>query len=281
EDLAILDPTAERFAGTIPSANVFAILNDPRVRTILFAPAGYTYPDTPDKPVPIRVGIPTGFAPADQQRLHGQTVAQLARLGFREAVGYDHRGYTIIRGDIPTGNLSRLLKDLRREPAGWFLADTPADQLPPPIRDLLPVRWVEVLPDADLNPAVPPAIPSNRARMTPDLRAVMDDPASRDKPLRVEVVMEQPMDDLTAEQLRTRLRTAYFGVVEDPVTKTRKNEYATLEGIVRNVVTIRFRSPAEVDRFLFEPGVEGMRLPREATETLAPASGKGPAGPAA
>src|SRR5437762_1001857 len=58
EDLAILDPTAERFAGTIPSANVFAILNDPRVRTILFAPAGYTYPDTPDKPVPIRVGIP-------------------------------------------------------------------------------------------------------------------------------------------------------------------------------------------------------------------------------
>src|SRR5438105_7195698 len=45
EDLDIQDPTAERFAGTIPSKNVFDILNDPRVRTILFAPAGFKYPD--------------------------------------------------------------------------------------------------------------------------------------------------------------------------------------------------------------------------------------------
>src|SRR5262245_17635143 len=50
-DLEILDPTAEYFRGTIPSANVFAVLNDPRVRTILFAPAGYTAPDSTDKPV--------------------------------------------------------------------------------------------------------------------------------------------------------------------------------------------------------------------------------------
>src|SRR5262245_12818619 len=29
-DLDILDPTAERFTGTIPSKNVFAVLDDPR-----------------------------------------------------------------------------------------------------------------------------------------------------------------------------------------------------------------------------------------------------------
>src|SRR6185312_13955925 len=32
----IIDPTAERFDGSIPSKNVFAVLNDPRVQTILF-----------------------------------------------------------------------------------------------------------------------------------------------------------------------------------------------------------------------------------------------------
>src|SRR5437588_4934998 len=61
EDLDIQDPTAERFAGTIPSKNVFDILNDPRVRTILFAPAGFKYPDDTAAPVPIRIGLPSGL----------------------------------------------------------------------------------------------------------------------------------------------------------------------------------------------------------------------------
>jgi hypothetical protein len=269
-DLEILDRTAEYFSGTIPSANVFAVLNDPRVRTILFAPAGHAYPDSTDKPVPIRVGIPTGFLPADQQQLHNQVVAQLQRLGFREAVGYDHRGYTIVRGDIPYGNLFRLLKDLRREPSGWFMADTPPEQLPAPIRDLLPIRWVEVLADADLTPATPPLLPSNRLRMTPDLRAVMDDPMSKDRPLRVELILNEPVDDRGADLIRTRLRTGFITVSEDPVSKLRVTEHATIEGVVGNIITLRFLRPADLERFMYEVGVVGARLPREAVETVAP-----------
>lgn len=269
-DLDIQDPTAEYFHGTIPAANVFRVLEDNRVRTILFAPAGYATPDALDKPVPIRVGIPTGFLARDQQLLHNQIVAQLRRLGFREAVGYDRRGYRIVRGDVPSGNLFRLLKDLRREPAGWFLADTPPDQLRAPIRDLLPVRWVEVIPDADLAPAEPPALPSNRLRMTPDLRAVMDDAANANRPLRVEVLMDNPVDEIAAEVLRSRLRTNFLAVVEDPATKLRVTEHATLEGVVGNILTVRFPKLADLDRFMFEPGVVGARLPREAVETQAP-----------
>ena len=68
-DLDILDPNAERFTGTIPSRNVLDMLNDPRVQNILFAPAGYTYPDSPDKPVPIRIGLRGGLLPVQQQLL--------------------------------------------------------------------------------------------------------------------------------------------------------------------------------------------------------------------
>ena len=269
-DLDIQDPTAEYFRGTIPAANVFDVFANTHVRTILFAPAGYTPPDATGTPVPIRVGIPTGFLTRDQQQLHNQIVAQLRRLGFREAVGYDHRGYTLVRGDIPAGNLPRLLKDLRREPAGWFLANTPPDQLPAPIRDLLPVRWVEVLPGADLPPAEAPALPSNRLRMTPDLRAEMDDVMKASRPLRVEVLMDNPVDEVTADTLRSRLHTTFLAVVEDPATKVKVTEHATLEGVVGNVVSVRFPRAADLDRFLFEPGVLGARLPREAVETQAP-----------
>jgi len=194
----------------------------------------------------------------------------LQRLGFREAVGYDHRGYTIVRGDIPYGNLFRLLKDLRREPSGWFLPDTPPEQLPAPLRDLLPVRWVEVLADADLPPAAPPALPSNRLRMTPDLRAALDDPKGKDRPLRVEVVMTDRVDDQLADTIRTRLRTGFVTVTVDPVSKLRVTEYATIEGIVGNIIAVRFVRPADLDRFMYEPGVAGARLPREAAETVAP-----------
>src|SRR5437764_5026458 len=74
-DLDALDPTHERLVGTIPSEKVLDVLNDPRVLNILFAPAGYPYPDSPDKPVPIRVVIRDGLIPVQQQVLHGQVLA--------------------------------------------------------------------------------------------------------------------------------------------------------------------------------------------------------------
>jgi hypothetical protein len=47
-------------------------------------------------------------------------------------------------------------------------------------------------------------------------------------------------------------------------------EHATLEGVVGNVLTVRFLRPIDLDRFMFEPGVLAARLPREAVETQAP-----------
>src|SRR5262245_41772208 len=67
-DLDILDPNAERFVGTIPGSKVLDILKDVRVQNILFAPSGFTYPDAPDKPVAIRLGLRTGLLGPIQQQ---------------------------------------------------------------------------------------------------------------------------------------------------------------------------------------------------------------------
>ena len=81
-ELDILDPTAERFTGTISSRNVLNLLDEPRVLNILFAPAGYTYPDSPEKPVPVRIVLRDGLLPTQQQLLHGQVgdAARIARV---------------------------------------------------------------------------------------------------------------------------------------------------------------------------------------------------------
>lgn len=277
DELDILDPNAERFEGRIPSKNVFAVLDDPRVRSILFKPTTFQYPDTPDKAVPVRISIASGFLPSDQKRLHGQIVAQLTRLGFRQAVGYDHRAYTLIRGDIPGGNLFRLLKDLRSEPAGWFVADMPTDRLPVPLRDTLPIRAIEVLADADLAHVAPQPLRANRVRFTPDLGALLDDNAARQRPLRVEVVYAVPLDSPTLDALRARLRAAYGATIVNPVTQQREAAFATVDGAAANIVTIRFPATSDAERFVFEPGVMLMRLPRAAGESVTPTMPTGPA----
>jgi hypothetical protein len=276
-DLDALDPTAERMEGVIPSANALRLLDDPRVKTILFKPTNYQIPDDPAKPVAMRLWIPTGYLPADQERLHRQVVAQLTRLGFREAVGYDHRGYTLVRGDLPAGNLFRLLKDLRSEPAGWFLPDTPPLELPAPLRDTLPIRAVEVLANADLTLLPPPTLAANRLRYTPDLRAVMDDQASLAKPLRVEAVMDHRLSAAELDALRARLRSSYSRTMVNPTTQLREQAFATLEGGVGNVVTVDFPQGVEVERFLQEPGVLILRLPRAAVQTVNPLPEAAPA----
>ncbi len=266
EDLDVLDPTAERFVGTIPSAGVLSALDDPRVQTILFAPKGYAYPDDPEKPVPVRVALATGFLPSDQRKFHRQAVAQLDRLGFREALGYDHRGFTLARGSLPAGNVARLLKDLRREPAGWFLPEGVAEAPPAPLRDVLPVRWVEVLPEAEFAPLAEPAVPASFARFAPVLRAVMADEAARGKPIRVEAVMDRPAEELT-DDFRTRFRALFLG--------------AAVEGAVGTTLALSFPKAADLDRFAFEPGVTSIRLPRAATETVGTAAAKDASVPAA
>lgn len=266
-DLDITNEAAERFYGSIPSANVYKILDDPRVRAIQFTPPGF---QPAGKPVPVRIGIATGF-PLNQQRLlHQQVVDRLRLLGFREAIGYDTIGHTIIRGDIPPETFPRLMRDLRREPAGWFLSGTEREALPAPIREVLPVRWVQVLPDADLNFFTPAVVDPSRSRFTADLRAVLEDANAQASPLRVEVALDAQPDIRRLDALRAHLRSDFAGQVKDPDTGRTTTAFASLDGVSANILTVRFLRPADAIRFADEPGVLFMRLPQAATQTTFP-----------
>ncbi|HEY3789791.1 MAG TPA: hypothetical protein VGL71_13095, partial [Urbifossiella sp.] len=268
DDLDILDPSAERFEGTIASMNVFALLDDPRVQTILFKPTDYQYPAENAAPVSLRIRIASGLLPAQQHQFHRQVVEQLARMGFREMIGYDRDRYTLVRGDLPFGNLFRLMKDLRTQPGGWFLPDTMPNQLPSPLKDVLPIRSIEVLANADLAFLNVAAVPPNRERYTPDLRAILDDMAAQTKPARVEAVMERKISGEDADFIRSRLRGRFSREVVNPTTKLTETEHATLEGVVGNVATIHFPQAVDVERFVLEPGVVLIRLPRPALQTV-------------
>jgi hypothetical protein len=257
-DLDILDPNAERFTGTVPGAKVLDILNDVRVQNILFAPAGFTYPDAPDKPVAIRIGLRGGLLPRVQQQLHEQTVAHLGQLGFTESLGYDTRGYTLVRGAIPLKNLPLLVKDVRTEPSGWFLPATPLDDLPAPLRDRNPMRWTEVLPITEFAPPfVPPPVLPAQLKYSADLRAALLDPAQKDAALRVEAVFEDRIAGF--DVLRGVVQGRYVG--------------ASLDGVIGNVASIRFSRPSLVEAFALEPSLSYLRLPRQGWETLATTQG--------
>ncbi|QDU19979.1 hypothetical protein [Urbifossiella limnaea] len=275
-ELDVFDPTAERMRGTLPATGFAKLQGDPRIKTILFRPADFAVPG-PEQRVAVRLALATGFTPGQQQRFHGQTVAHLARIGFTELVGYDPQGFTIVRGDLPAGNLFRLVKDVRNEPSGWFAADAAEVELPVPLRDVNPVRLVQVLNVADPAPYAAPPVAPNRAAFTPDLRAVLDNMAAAGQPLRVEVVTDRVFDTGDIDRLRTKLMTEYSRVLPNPTTKRPELAPATVEGSVGHVLTLRFVVASDLERFAAEPGVVYVRLPRAATETAAPAPAGAPA----
>ncbi|MBA4187430.1 MAG: hypothetical protein C0467_05360 [Planctomycetaceae bacterium] len=278
-DLDILDPNAERFTGTAASDKVLQLLDDPRVEQILFAPTGYMYPEDRTKPVPVRIILRADMIPSVQQAFHFQTLQQLERMGFREALGYDTRGYKQLKGTIPYKYLDRLVKDLRTEPAGWFLTETPLDRLPRPFADRNPLRWVEVMPPAEALPAyVPEVVPPTRAKMPPDLRAILADPAQKEIPLRVIVLFAEPIDS-KLEELRSKLTSGFSPTVKrdadgNPLKGSdglpALTEGAALDGAAGNLASIRFDRPADVERFAQQADVLSVRLPRQASETISP-----------
>ena len=256
-DLDILDPNADRFTGTIPGANVLRLLDNPRIQNVLFAPADFALPDG-DKPVAVKLGLRAGYLPPAQQKLHEQTVAHLARLGFVEALGYDTQGDTLVRGMLPAKNIDRLANDLRTEPGGWFLPAVPLEQLPAPLRDRNPVRWVEVLPITEFAaPFAPVPVPPAQLKYSADLRARLLDAGAQAAPLRVEIVFQDRIQNLDA--LNTLLQGRYAG--------------ASLDGVIGNVAQVRLPRGALAEALSQEPGVIGLRLPRPAGETVATAIG--------
>jgi hypothetical protein len=140
-------------SGTIPADKARTLLVERFVHAIRLVPAGATLPAA-DAPVRVQLELPAGplTEPAGrylydtaavrqtefdgganlqrQQVLAAQVRAVLAKVGFREAVGYDNRSHTRLLGTIPAGRLDLLLDDLRRQPAAWQLpSDPPIDRL--------------------------------------------------------------------------------------------------------------------------------------------------------
>ncbi|MBP3955799.1 hypothetical protein J8F10_10940 [Gemmata sp. G18] len=253
-DLEILDPGAERFTGTIPSAKVLEVLNNPRVQNILFAPDGFVLPAEGDKPVAIKLGLRSDYTHSIQEQLHRQTVAHLANLGFVEALGYDTRDYTLVRGAISAKSVPLLVRDLRYEPSGWFVPLVRTEQLPSPLRDRNPVRWAEVLPVTEFAaPFAPTPVVPAQLRYSTDLRALAINPATKDAPIRVEVIFQDRVTDFDA--LKTLFEGRYSG--------------SSIDGIIGNIVHVRLHRGAYIEPLSQEPGILGVRLPRQGAETIA------------
>lgn len=266
-DLDIFDPTAELLTGTIPTTGAFQLLGDPRIQTVVALPAGQALPD--GGMVPVRVWLTTGFATEQQRQFHEQTTRHLRFLGFQESMAYDHRGYTVVRGSMPSANVLTLRYDLRYQPTGWFLSAVPRDVLPPLFRQVLPVRYVEVLPSAPAAaPPEPPAVPpapamdpatappaAILAKLTTDVRQRLDNAMTQANPLRVDVILHAAPEPYW-DAVRLRIQTAADGL--------------DVEGRVGVVVSVRLAKATDVLKVAALEDVRAIRLPPAATETARP-----------
>jgi len=197
------DFDADVLTGSISSGNARKILVHSFVQSILLKPRGWKAPESPDARVKVDLSLATGL-PSDRQRVFSeQALENLNKIGFREAVGYDHRGHTRLFGTINAGNLGKLLRDLRTEPAGWLVPMTPVNALPSPLRNAVPVRVVEVLPEPNdvAPPQEPPAAPTfpegqgHLAKIAPDLRNLVAQEKDEQKQIRLEVLLADELRD--------------------------------------------------------------------------------------
>jgi hypothetical protein len=259
-DLAAFDPTMERMVGTVPSASVRDLLNDPRVRTILYAAAGLKLPKDDTR---IRVAIELATS-KDQILLFKQTLAAINRLGFKEELGYDNQRFKRIRGSLSGRHLETLLRDIRYQPSGW-LAPEPFEELlektsegittpnlAAPFGTDTPIRAIEVTGSAYEPPAglVLPPIPAEQpqqVKWTADLRRKMIEEGYADKPARLEVV-------LANEPTETSFTW------QETITKTG----ATIEGRAGGVVTVTVAKAAKASDLALIADVVTVRLPRRA-----------------
>ena len=260
-DLDIFNPNAEILTGSIPAKNADALLNDPRIETILLLPQGRELRD--GETTELRIGLNRGLEATQQRLLHAQTVRHLGLLGFVEGVAYDDLGFTLVRGTMPSDNVLTLLKDLRFQPTGWFIGAVPFGDLPLPFRQVLPIRRVEVLPTVpQVNAVVPPSIDPNQpnlAKLDAPLRAIYADAGQRQTPLRVDAVLGNAPGEAWPA-LRYRLRT----VARD----------AGVEGLVGPIVTMRLARTADLAALAATPEIQALRLPPVAASTTRPGSDK-------
>ncbi len=141
--------------GFIASDKATRILEITSVQSMSLIPAEpeeFALPENADEPVHVRLELPGGLATDRQRELQNQVRVLLRENSFKEAPGYDHFGYTRkpytrIVGTIPRGKFDLLNRDLRSHPAGWLGPIIPREEIPLPLRDMNPVRVIEVLRD--------------------------------------------------------------------------------------------------------------------------------------
>jgi hypothetical protein len=255
--------------GTVGADNARKLLLERHVKALLLRPAGMKLPA--DK-TPLRVQLELTAGPivepgrfvypaeavrrleseggpplARQRELADQVRGVLAKLGFREAVGYDTRAHSRLVGTYPADALGALLEDLRRQPG--------AEKLPAPFATRSPLLVTEIMP-AEMPPAVPrpapPAVPKGQEKLTPELRPLVADGKA---PARLEVILwATPAEDDSRWQ--RDLQEAAPGLI--------------VEGRVGAVVSVVV-PPAEAPALAALPVVSTVRLPRSGQPRPLPA----------
>ncbi len=260
------DPGKNYITGVISSANARDILLAMPVQSVQlipFAPVEFKLPKNGDDPVLVRLELGGQLNPDRQRELANQTRVLLRELGFKEPVGYDHRGYTgrpytRIVGAIPAGKFDLLNRDLRYHPAGWFGPIIPRDELPAPLRDINPIQVIEVLPDTQAIkelPEVGPRSPVFLEKISPDLWELVKG------------------KDVPSTSIRVQVSFAGHADRDDRVWKMLLREVAPgffLEGQLGQFVT-GIIPLNQVKRLAETPMVSVIRLPRAPAVNVDPA----------
>ena len=251
------DRTKNYLHGNIAADNVLKLLDHPAVQTLLLrpiAPEEVKLPDDPKAPVWVRLELAGNLAPDRQRTLANQTRVLLRELGFKEPIGYDHRGisgrpYTRMVGTIPRAKLDLLQRDLRSHPAGWLGPVIPFDEIPSPLREVNPVRVIEML--ADTQPIKELAEPERR---NPDYL------------VKISADLWELVKDKDVPPVPTRIQIGFAGSIgpEDTWWKTLLEEVTPgffVEGQLGQFVTGIIRLD-QVKRLAAEPSVSVIRLLR-------------------
>src|SRR5262245_8894248 len=263
-DLARFDPTAEVMVGPVPSRTARDLLRDRRVQSLLLIPPGFKLPDDPQQPVRVLLELSPS---RDQLRLFNQVEAALRPLGFKKDLGFDTRKFTVIRGTIPSGNVAKLLRDLRQQPSGWlapqhdpalFVAlpdGSPTPELVKPFADVVPIRVTEIIGTTEAAPAVVtlPPVPADQPHLgkwTADLRRRLAEEGAREKPIRLEVVLAYSPSDVDYEWRAAMTRAG-----------------AVVEGRVGPVITVTIQQGAKAADLAALADVASVRLPRLSSTT--------------
>jgi hypothetical protein len=265
-DLDIFNPDAERMSGTIPSANARKLLDESHIQTVLLAPAGFKPADEKDR-AKVLIELNNGFPLQTQRQFRAQTKDALAPFNFEDAVGYDHRGFTLLRGVMPWQKTRALLKDLRGQPSGWFLPLIHEIERPALFNSKLPIRLIEIQPEEGapapvMGQAPLPPPPPDRpyvAKLSADLRRRLEQ--AKDAPLRVEVTLNFEPNIL------------------DPSWKAGimlANPSTAIEGRIGNVVTLTVTAADQVNALARLAFVVSIRLPRAAETPAATPAAAGP-----